>query len=65
MNTQIRNTFGTNVPPIIAFGKLSKTPKAQELDSAVYDPVTQKQNTSVVLQTRAELCVRSKLEEVS
>ena len=42
MNTQIRNTFGTNVPPIIAFGKLSETPKAQALDSAIYDPVTQK-----------------------
>ena len=42
MNTQIRNTFGTNVPPIIAFGKLSETPKAQELDKAIYDPVTQK-----------------------
>ena len=35
MNTQIRNTFGTNVPPIIAFGKLSETPKAQELDKAM------------------------------
>ena len=42
MNTQIRNTFGTNVPPIIAFGQLSETPKSQELDSAVYVPVTQK-----------------------
>jgi hypothetical protein len=42
MNTQIRNTFGTNVPPIIAFGQLSETPKSQELDSAVYDPVSQK-----------------------
>ena len=42
MNTQIINTFGTNVPPIIAFGNLSETPKAPEVDRAVYDPITQK-----------------------
>lgn len=42
MNTQIRNTFGTNVPPIIAFGNLNAAPKSVEVERAVYDPATQK-----------------------
>jgi len=42
MNNQIINTFGTNIPPIIAFGNLSEAPKKKEIDRAIYDPITQK-----------------------
>jgi len=42
MNQQIRNTFGLNIPPLVAFGKLSETPKNTESNRAIYNPVTQK-----------------------
>lgn len=42
MNTQVRNTFGANVPPIIAFGDLNKSPMPLDTDRAIYDPNTQK-----------------------
>ena len=46
MNTQIGNTFGTNVPPIIAFGNLTAKPNPTIADRAVYDPITQKTDYS-------------------